>query len=321
MEAYTATVLFLQVIAMLGTHVLFATLGGILCEKVGNLNLGLEGLMLLGASFSFYVALNTGQPWLALGVGCLAAVAGALIYAFLTVTLRANQVVTGLALTIFGTGVSSMLGKTMAGVSLPISISATFGARAIPGLEKIPVLGPVFFRQSPFVLVAVLLAVVIYFFYTKTRIGLNTRMIGENPGAADASGINVTRYKYCNILLCGLLCGAGGVYLSCVYAGIWQNELTAGAGWIAVAMVIFAIWNPLRAILGAYLFGAIRGLGFKFQGGIPFLFGAKILVNAQILDMLPYITTILVLVFINMRKKKEYNPPASLGGAYFREDR
>jgi simple sugar transport system permease protein len=214
-----------------------------------------------------------------------------------------------------------MLGKTMAGVSLPTSIAAVFGARAIPLLEKIPVLGSVFFRQSPFVLIAVALAGVVYCFYTKTRVGLNTRMVGENPSAADASGINVTLYKYCNILFGGLLCGVGGVYLSCVYAGIWQNELTAGAGWIAVAMVIFSIWNPLRAILGAYLFGAVRGLGFKFQGGIPLLFGAKILVNAQILDMLPYLTTILVLVFINLRKKKEFNPPAGLGNAYFREDR
>lgn len=320
MEAYNSTVLFLQVIAMLGTHVLFATLGGILCEKAGNLNLGLEGLMLLGASFSFYIALHTGSPWLALAVGCLASVAGSLIYAFLTIALRTNHVVTGLALTIFGTGVSSMLGKTMAGVSLPDSIAGAFGARPVPLLSRIPLIGPVFFQQSPFVPAAVLLAVLIYLFYTKTRIGLNTRMIGENPGAADASGINVAKYKYFNILTGGLLCGIGGVYLSCVYAGIWQNELTAGAGWIAVAMVIFSIWNPLRAILGAYLFGAVRGIGFRFQGGIPF-FGMTLMVNAQILDMLPYLTTILVLLFINLRKKKEYNPPASLGSSYFREDR
>ncbi len=320
MEAYTSILLFLQVIAMLGTHVLFATLGGILCEKVGNLNLGLEGLMLLGASFSFYVALNYGNPWLALAIGCLASLAGSLIYAFLTISLRTNQVVTGLALTIFGTGVSSMLGKTMAGVSLPAQIAATFGARSLPVLSKIPLLGPVLFQQSPFVPAAIATAVLIYLFYTKTSLGLNTRIIGENPGAADASGINVTRYKYINVLAGGLLCGVGGVYLSCVYAGIWQNELTAGAGWIAVAMVIFSIWNPLRAIMGAYLFGAVRGIGFKFQGGIPF-FGMKLMINAQILDMLPYITTILVLLFINLRKKKEYNPPASLGNSYFREDR
>lgn len=312
--------IFLASIAALGTHVLYATLGGIMCEKVGNMNLGLEGLMLLGGAFSFYVALNTGNPWMALGAGCLASVLASLMYAAATITLRTNQVVTGLALTIFGTGVSSMLGKTMAGVSLPKEIAQALGGREIPLLSKIPVLGDVFFKQSPYVWLGVVLAIALYLFYTRTSIGLNTRMIGENPGAADASGINVTLYKYVNVLIGGLLCGLGGGYLSMIYAGIWQNELTAGAGWIAVAMVIFSIWNPLRAILGAYLFGAIRSLGFRFQSGIN-LFGTMVVINAQLLDMLPYLTTILVLVFINLRKKEEYNPPASLGNSYFREDR
>ena len=310
---------FLQIVAQMGTHVLFGTLGGIMNEKAGHTNLGIEGMMLLGAAAGFAVGLFTGNALLAVLVSGLAGMLGALIYAFITVTLRGNQVVTGLALTIFGTGVSSLIGTTIAGRSLPESVTGVLGTHKIPVLGDIPLLGDMLFNQSPFVWIAILCAIVLYIFYRKTRWGLNTRMVGENPAAADASGINVTRYKYWNILLGGFLCGIGGGFFSMVYAGRWQNELTAGAGWIAVALVIFALWNPLRAILGAYLFGAVRALSFKLQGGIA-LFGATITINPQLLDMLPYLVTILVLVVITLRKRRGSQPPGSLGNAYFREE-
>lgn len=311
--------LFLQVAAQMGTHVLFATLGAIMGEKAGNLNLGVEGMMLMGASFGFSVALQTGNPVLAVLAAALAGGVGALIYAFVTVTLRGNQVVSGLVLTIFGTGVSGMIGKSISGVTLPVTISKAFAARAIPGLSDIPVIGKMLFHQSIYVQMALVTAVVVYIYLYKTNIGLNTRMVGENPAAADASGINVSLYKYANIVAGGCLCGVGGAFLSLVYVPRWQDGITAGAGWIAVAIVIFSTWNPLRAILGAYLFGALRGVGFKLQGGIPFLGG--LVVSSQLLDMLPYLVTILILVFISFRKRKENQPPKNLGNPYFREER
>lgn len=312
--------LFLQVTAQMGTHVLFATLGAILCEKVGHLNLGVEGMMIMGAAFGFAAAAGTGNPVLGVLAAATAGGAGALIYAFITVTLRGNQVVTGLVLTIFGTGVAGMLGKSLSGITLPESVTRPFAARSIPVLSDIPVIGKMLFDQSIYVQMALVTAVLVYIYLNKTNIGLNTRMIGENPAAADASGINVTAYKYANIVAGGCLCGIGGAFLSLVYLPRWQTGITAGAGWIAVALVIFAVWNPFRAILGAYLFGALRGVGFKLQGGIPW-FGGSLVVPSQLLDMLPYVVTVLVLVFIGLRKRKENQPPKNLGNPYFREER
>lgn len=316
-----AASLFLQTAAQMGTHILLATLGAILCEKAGNLNLGVEGMMLMGAAVGFQTALFTGNPYLAVIFAGIAGMAGAFVYAFITVSLKGNQTVTGLVLTIFGTGVSGMLGRSLSGMALPETVTGVFAPRAVPVLSEIPLIGKMLFDQSIYVQMALILAVVIYFYLTKTRIGLNTRMVGENPGAADASGISVSLYKYCNILAGGFLCGVGGAFLSLVYVPRWQNEITAGAGWIAVALVIFSTWNPLRAIFGAYLFGALRGIGFKMQSiRIP-VGGQEIAFSSQLLDMLPYLATIIVLVLITKHKKKEHQPPASLGNAYFREER
>ena len=184
-------------------------------------------------------------------------------------------------------------------------------------LNKIPVIGPALFDQSIYVYMSLVFAVLIYVYMYKTRLGLSMRAIGENPAAADSSGIPVTAIKYGNVLAGGFLCGLGGAYLSLVFVPSWLENITAGAGWIAVAFVIFCTWNPLKAIVAAYLFGALQGLGFKFQGA-SFL-GIKM--NSIILDMLPYIATIIVLIFISLQKKKEYQAPAALGNAYFREER
>ena len=313
--------LFLQTSVQMGTHILFAILGGILCEKVGNLNLGVEGMMLLGASFGFLIALLTGNPLLAVFVAGVAGALGALIYAVITVTFRGNQVVTGLVLTIFGTGVSGMLGRTLSGNALPETVTDFFAVKAIPGLSQIPIIGKMFFEQGIYCQAALIAAILIYIYLNKTNVGLNTRMVGENPAAADASGISVTRYKYCNILAGGFFCGVGGAYLSLAFVPRWQDNITSGAGWIAVALVIFSTWNPLKAIISAYLFGALRGVGFKLQNiGIPI--GEKsVIIPSQLLDMLPYIATVIVLVVISMRHKKENQPPQSLGNPYFREER
>ena len=311
--------LFLQTSIQMGTHILLATSGGIMCEKAGNTNLGIEGMMLLGASVGYWVAYTTGNPFLAVIAAGLSGAAGALIYAVIAVTLRGNEVVTGLVLTVFGTGVAGYLGKTISSHFLPQSIIDAFAPIEIPVLSKIPVLGPALFSQGIYVYLSVLISVVLFLYMKYTRIGLNLRAVGENPGAADASGINVSLYKYVHILLGGFLAGMGGAYLSLVFVPRWQENITAGAGWIAVAFIIFSTWNPLQAIIASWVFGALKGLSFKFQNLT--LGSVHISVSGQLMDMVPYIATIIVLVVLTMRKQKEKQGPESLGSPYFREER
>lgn len=313
--------LFLQTAVQMGTHILLAILGGILCEKVGNMNLGIEGMMLLGASVGFSTALATANPALAILAAGLAGAAGAFVYAIITVTLRGNQVVTGLVLTIFGTGVSGFLGQSLSGKSLPAEITRAFAPVRIPVLCDIPVLGKMLFEQSVYIHISIIAAIVISIYLNRTHAGLNARAVGENPGAADASGINVSAYKYAHVVAGGFLCGVGGAWLSLVFVPRWQENITAGAGWIAVALIIFSTWNPLKAIFAAYAFGALKGIGFKFQNIDVTLFDRKLAFSPQILDMIPYVATIVVLVFITRRKKKEYQSPKGLGVPYFREER
>jgi len=313
--------LFLQSAVQLGTPLLFGTIGGIICEKAGHLNLGIEGMMLMGAVMGFFTGFHTGNAALAIVAAFLAGALGALLYAIVTVTFQGNQTVTGLVLSIFGTGFSSFVGQSLATETIPTTVTAPLAAIEIPGLSKIPVLGNMLFDQSLYVHAGIIIAILMYFYLQKTRAGLNLRMIGENPGAADASGINITLYKYIHILVGGGLCGLGGGYLTLVYVPRWQNEMTSGMGWISVALIIVATWNPLKAIFIAYLFGMLRSVGFKLQNlAIP-MFGKEITISSQFLDMLPYIMTIVVLVFIALRKKRENQPPAWLSNSYFREDR
>lgn len=298
----------------MGTHILFAIVGGIICEKVGNMNLGIEGMMLMGAAVGYKVACSTANPLLTVLAAGAAGLVGALIYAFVTVTLRGNQVVTGLVLTIFGTGVAGFIGKEVSSLSIPAEVINAFKPYDIPVLCDIPIIGKALFSQGIYVQLAIITAILAYLYIRKTRFGLNMRAVGENPAAADASGINVTLYKYVHVLLGGFLCGVGGAYLSTAFLTTWQDNVTAGAGWIAVALVIFSTWNPLKAIFAAYLFGMLKGLNFKMQG-----WGFTI--PSQILEMLPYVATIVVLIFITLRKKRENQPPKALGDPYFREER
>lgn len=306
--------LFLNSAIQIGTPILLAILGGIMCEKVGNLNLGIEGMMLMGAALGFLAGAKTDNALLAVGAAAVAGAIGALIYAFITVTLRGNQIVTGLVLTIFGTGVAGFLNKDLSKLTLSDNVKKVFAPLDIPLLSDIPIIGKALFSQSIYVILTIIIAVVLYIYLNKTKIGLNTRAVGENPSAADASGIKVSLYKYVNICIGGALCGLGGAYFSLVFLSGWQNNITSGKGWIAVALVIFSTWNPLKAILAAYSFGILCGLKFVLQN-------VKFQVPQSFLEMIPYIATIVVLIIMSIKKKKENQPPMALGNPYFREER
>lgn len=246
--------------------------------------------------------------------GALGGAVGAFIYAFLTIELRANQTVTGLALSIFGAGFSSFMGKTLGGMSVPMSVRQFFNPVFIPILRDIPLLGQVFFNQDIYVYLGYICAIVMGIYLYKTRGGLILRAVGEDPATADAAGVNISLYKYVHTLIGGALCGLGGAYLSLVYVPTWQENIVAGRGWIAVALVIFSTWNPIKAIAGAFIFGGLDIIGFRLQG-------TQFAVNQYIIDMLPYLVTIFVLVFVSMKKSKDNSPPKGLGVPYFREER
>ena len=305
---------FLASCVVAGIPLLFATIGELLTEKAGNLNLGVEGMMLMGAALGFITAYNTSNPGLTLLAAVLAGAGGALIYAIVTVTLRANNVVTGLTLTIFGTGFSKFIGQPYLGSSVPAEVSAFFARRAIPVLGDIPFIGPIFFRQDLFTYFAYIVCILSAVYLYKTQMGLNLKAVGENTAAADASGINITLYKYIHIIVGGALCGLGGEYLSIVRIPIWQEDVVNGRGWIAVALVIFVAWNPIKAFFGSILFGGLSILGMKLQVlGLDF--------SQYLFDMIPYVATIIIVVFATHKKSREAQGPGDLGNNYFREER
>jgi len=293
---------------------LYATLGELITEKAGNLNLGVEGMMLMGAVIGFSVGLHTGNPYLALLASLAAGAAGAAIYALLTVSLMANQVVTGLTLTIFGTGFSSFVGEGFMGTAAPAAIKSLSVKIAIPGLCQIPVVGQILFYQDILVYVGYLLVIAVAIYLNQTKLGLNLRAVGENAAAADASGINVAFYKYAHIIAGGAMCGLGGAYMSLVTVPVWQENVVAGRGWIAVALVIFASWKPWKALVGALVFGGLNILGLRLQS-------MGIHISQYLVDMLPYAATILIVIVSTRKNRKEDMNPADLGVSYFREER
>ncbi len=294
-----------------GTPLLFAALGELISEKAGVMNLGVEGMMLMGAVTGFAVDVYTHSQWAGILAAMLAGGIVAVIHAFLTISLRANQVVSGLALTIFGTGLSAYLGKPLIGLPAP----ATFKTVPIPGLSEIPWIGPILFSHDLLVYLSFVLVAVIWFVLYKTKTGLILRAVGENPGAVDAAGINVFKVRYIAVILGGMMAGAAGAYLSLAYAPSWLENMTAGKGWIAISLVIFAMWNPLRALLGAYLFGIIDALGFQMQS-----FGVT--VPSYFLKMLPYLFTFFVLIVMTREtKNRRVATPDALGNPYSREER
>ena len=312
---------FLHAALLAGTPLMFGTLGEIVTEKAGNLNLGVEGMMSIGAIAGFYVGFTTQNIVLAVLGAFLAGLLSALIYAFLTVTLKANQNVTGLTLTIFGVGFANFFGdflRESAGIDvlkLSDKITNTVQAIHIPVLSDIPYVGKLFFQYNPFVYFGILLCILMGIYILHTRKGLNLCAVGENPGAADAAGVNVTRVKYFNILLGGGVCGIGGAYISLVLCGgIWVTDSVNGLGWIAVAFVIFASWNPFKAVLGSFIFGAFNILKFYIPKNI-------VTIPEAIFDMLPFLVTAIVLIVTSIRKSKENTQPAGCGINYFREER
>lgn len=307
-------IVFLNAAVQAGTPLLFATSGEILTEKSGNLNLGVEGLMLIGAVFGFLAGHATNSPLAAVAAAALSGALCGLLFAWLTVSLRANQVVTGLSITIFGTGLSGYIGRSLMGQVMSDSFIHNFRLIEIPLLSKIPLIGPILFNQNIFVYAGYLCAILLGLYLTKTRFGLNLRIVGENPYAADASGIQVALYKYIHISVGGALCALGGAYLSLVYVPAWQEQITAGRGWIAVALVIFSQWSAYRAIFGAFLFGGLDIIGFRIQQfDIP--------ISQYLIDMLPYVVTIGALIYMSIRKSGSGNAPEALAEPYFREER
>ncbi len=307
-----------------GTVLLFATLGEILSERSGVMNLGVEGMMLLGAMSGYSVAIATGNPWLGVLVAMLAAGLLSQVHAFIAITLHADQVVSGLALTFLGTGISLVLGD---GLSKAGTV-ALMPVLSIPLLEKIPILGKVFFTdQSIFVYIGYLFIPIIWYFVNHTRPGMHLRAVGEYPAAADALGINIYRMRYLYVFIGGTLAGLAGVTISLSIAPGWFSEMTtSGQGWIAVGLVIFAQWNPIRAAVGAYTFGALRRLILDIQGpSVLFGLANPFYYNPYwgfFLQMLPYAFTIIVLV-IGSRDamRKRLGAPAALGTPYVRGER
>lgn len=294
-----------------GTPLLLATLGEILAERAGILNLGLEGMMLVGALSGFIICFLTSNPWMGLLVASISGAVIALVHAVLTITLRANQVVSGLAVTLFGTGLSGFLGKMVIGVP----IAHYFTSIAVPGLASIPFLGPILFNQDPLVYLSYLLVFLIAFWIYQTRPGLHLRAVGENPAAADALGVNVYGIRYLYTLLGGALAGMAGAYLSLAYTPVWIENMTAGRGWIAIALVIFATWDPFKALLGSYLFGLVDAVQFRLQA-------VGVAVPSFFLNMTPYLATIIVLIFATTETaRRRIGAPAALGLPYEREEK
>ena len=304
-----------------GTPLLFGTVGEIFSEKTGHLNLGVEGMMSIGACAGFMFGYYTDSLPVAIVSAAIAGALSAAIYALLTVTFMANQNVTGLTLTIFGVGLANLIGVMMLEKSpegtlkLPETIANSLLGVDIPVLSDLPVVGKLLFSYNPFVYLGIFIAILGSWYLFRTKTGLNVQAIGENPAAADAAGINVTKWKYINIIVGGAICGIGGAYCSMIInGGVWISDNVGGLGWIAVALVIFANWKPAMAIWGSFIFGALRVLKYYAPKSVfPFP-------NA-FYDMLPFLITAIVLIVTSMRKSKKINLPASLGENYYREER
>lgn len=319
-----------------GAPLLFGTLGEILTEKSGNLNLGVEGVMYMGAIAGmagvyfpelWFGEMSSTSLCLVLAILCsfLCGALGSLIYGFLTITLRANQNVTGLTLTIFGVGFGNFFGDVISRanssgyMALSASAKTAFNTGLFGFMEPwvensifFNYIYKLFFSYNALVYLGLVLAVLLAWFFNKTRVGLNLRAVGEDPATADAAGVNVNRYKYLATVLGGGICGLGGMYISMVTCnGVWIYDCVSGKGWIAVALVIFATWSPARAILGSLVFGGLSIMRLYVPLGIPM----------QIYDIFPYLATILVLIFTSIRQSREHAMPKHCGLNYFREER
>lgn len=319
---------------LLGVPLLYGSTGEIITEKSGHLNLGIPGIMYVGAisgvvgSFLYENACGNNadnmNAFLTIIIPLICALAGStimgLIYSFLTVTLHANQNVTGLALTTFGIGLGNFLGASLVSItnsempSVALTKTSNFFLAKLPFADDLGWFGELFFSHDFLTYVAIAIAFIASFVLNKTRIGLNLRSVGENPATADAAGINVIKYRYLATCIGSAIAGLGGLQYVMAYAnGVWSNNAFGDRGWMAIALVIFALWKPSVAIVGSFLFGALCNANNYIQG-----LGTE---TQELFKMLPYVVTIIVLIITSMRKKREHQPPQSLGTNYFREER
>jgi general nucleoside transport system permease protein len=300
---FDSTVLILVTVISAATPLLYAALGELVVERSGVLNLGIEGMMLVGAVTAFAVAVTTGSATLGILAAAIAGALMALAFGMLTLSLTANQVATGLALTIFGVGLSALVGSGFVGI--PVE---RLPKLQIPGLSDLPVLGPLLFNHDALVYLSVLATIGVAWFLVRTRPGMILRAVGESDVSAHSIGYDVILVRYLAVLFGGVMAGLGGAFLSLSYTPMWAEEMTAGRGWIALALVVFASWRPGRLFLGAYLFGGVTILQLYAQGagsfGIP----------AQVMSMMPYLATIVVLAIIAGGPwKGRLDAPACLG--------
>ncbi|MDD2390947.1 MAG: ABC transporter permease [Desulfobacterales bacterium] len=304
-------VIFIAAIALKSSiAVLLAAIGEIFTERSGVLNLGVEGMMLIGAMTGFIIGYTTGSPLLAFSGAMAAGALLALIHAVLCVHLQANQVISGLAVTILGTGLSSFIGRPFIG-----RVGIRIETLSSDWISAVPLLGPILSHQTAIAIMALVLAPLAGYVLMHTSFGLNIRASGEDPKATDAAGVSVTAYRYGCTVFGGMMAGLAGAYLSLVYTPGWKENMAGGQGWIAIAMVIFSSWKPVRALLGALIFGGLNALQFYFQAtGLE-------LIPAYILRLLPYLMTLFILFTATaMGKKTAGATPASLGKPFYRED-
>ena len=295
----------------MGTPLLFATLGGVISERAGVINLGMEGLMLIGALVAFVVMLNTGNYFYSVVAAALASGTVSMIHGIVCLMLRASQIASGLAMTFFGAGLSGLLGDQLTGETVePLT------RIPIPGLNAIPILGRALFNQDLLVYFSYLCVALSWWMLFKTRLGLNIRSMGEAPEVCDSLGLSVLRYRFFAVVGGGMLIGVGGAYFPLALTPFWVDGITAGRGWIAVALVIFAFWDPVKALGGAYLFGLALALELRLQ-----ILGIEI--SPYFLKMLPYVLTILVLTLVTIRHNRLgiQVMPAALGNVFFRGEK
>ena len=322
---------FLQRAIMQGIPLLFGSTGEIITEKSGHLNLGIPGIMYVGGisgvigAFFYQNSVETMNPWLAVLIPFVCSLLGSLlmglIYCFLTVTLRANQNVTGLALTTFGIGIGNFFGGSLTklanngATAIELTQFEIYYSKYLPIADKLGWFGKIFLSHGFLVYLAVIISLIAAYVLKRTRVGLQLRAVGENPATADAAGINVNRYKYVATCVGSMIAGLGGLYYVIDYMGIWSNDGFGDRGWLAIALLIFAVWRPNIGIFGSLVFGGLYILYTFVQ--IPG-FGVG---EQELFKMLPYVVTIVVLIITSIREKRESQPPASLGLSYFREER
>lgn len=301
--------LFLVSVAEASTPLLLASLGEIYSERSGVINLGIEGMMLIGAYTAFITANLTGNVWLAIFMAGLAGALLSLIHAFLSITLKVNQIVSGLALSLMGIGISGLLGQRLIGLPAP-----RLPQLQTPILSSIPIIGPMLFGHDLLILSSIILVPILWFILFKTMIGLKIRSVGENPEAADVAGINVDLVRYFSVIFGGFLSGIAGSYFALVLSASWIENMTAGRGWIALGLVIFSFWNPLYALIGSYIFGGLEVLQYRFQ----IMFNLP----TELFSALPYgITLIALAIFSTEYARKRLGAPAALGKPYIRGER